>query len=574
MVAYAVHTCLFKIQYKRIGTNYFLEANKMKKFFLTCSAIMMLQTIVAQEIEYNGYKYDTSNFIEKDSTVTFFPIDKEKLKALNPDNDGYVVFTVPNYPDKKERICIGKQIKQELSTYIEIQDTLELDETLRAKREYIEYRLSVIKSLLEKVANIKSFEGKKLKDDGLIVIYKAILRKYGGEEGAKELAKNKVGINSIKAISQFEEQIATEEILLRQTIDISDVASFLKEPVNKESIIVSCFGDKIISKTLDLPYIVNELKLTLHKPFEQYADQKLSKEYSKSAREFEKNVLKIKKRRQQIFFKNPILSDTPVTVRNPKYKGIGYAEWWWLQNMKGYEHDDGLEHVQTTFPVETDYYKSEKYPEYQFYPLEYPIPGRGWYVTDNKKNLIGVQYKGFKADSLEKALLLYDYEHNAYDIKSESQGTQEWILYKLKKRGNHETDALDWAHIGIIFGLGTVLEESQKLRYLYASGRISKVEHDRRMSELKKKAKTVKRAANSLANSMPSAEEQDRAEKYIQQLESDYNHKYNLENVNAERLNGTQMMLYTADTKVKALLTYYLDDDGKLTIAIDIIEKK
>jgi hypothetical protein len=44
--------------------------------------------------------------------------------------------------------------------------------------------------------------------------------------------------------------------------------------------------------------------------------------------------------------------------------------------------------------------------------------------------------------------------------------------------------------------------------------------------------------------------------------------------VNAERLNGTQMMLYTTDTKVKALLTYYLNDNGKLTIAIDIIEKK
>ena len=42
-------------------------------------------------------------------------------------------------------------------------------------------------------------------------------------------------------------------------------------------------------------------------------------------------------------------------------------------------------------------------------------------MADNKKNLIGVQYKGFEADSLEKALMLYDYEHNAYNIKSESQ---------------------------------------------------------------------------------------------------------------------------------------------------------
>lgn len=257
-----------------------------------------------------------------------------------------------------------------------------------------------------------------------------------------------------------------------------------------------------------------------------------------------------------------------------KYKIPDNKEWEWLQNMRGYEYDDGLEHVQTTFPVETNYYKSEKYPEYQFYPLEFPIPGKGWYVTDNKKNLLGVQYKGFEADSLEKALMLYDFEHNAYNIKSESRGTQEWVLYNLKKRGNHNADALDWAQLGIIVGAGTVLDESQRLRYLFASGRISKTEYDRQIAELKKTAKAVNRAANRLANSMPSAEEQERAEKYIKQLESDYYHKYNRETVNAERLNGTQMMLYTTDTKVKALLTYYLNDNGKLTIAIDIIEKK
>ena len=257
-----------------------------------------------------------------------------------------------------------------------------------------------------------------------------------------------------------------------------------------------------------------------------------------------------------------------------KYKIPDNKEWEWLQNMKGYEYDDGLKHVQTSYPVETNYYKSEKYPEYQFYPLEFPIPGKGWYVTDNKKNLLGVQYKGFEADSLEKALMLYDFEHNAYNIKSESRGTQEWVLYNLKKRGDHKADALDWAHLGIMVGAGTVLDESQRLRYLYASGRISKTEYDRQIAELKKTAKAVNRAANRLANSMPSAEEQERAEKYIKQLESDYYHKYNRETVNAERLNGTQMMLYTTDTKVKALLTYYLNDNGKLTIAIDIIEKK
>lgn len=34
------------------------------------------------------------------------------------------------------------------------------------------------------------------------------------------------------------------------------------------------------------------------------------------------------------------------------------------------------------------------------------------------------------------------------------------------------------------------------------------------------------------------------------------------------------MILYTTDTKVQALLTYYLNDKGKFAIAIDIIDKE
>ena len=94
------------------------------------------------------------------------------------------------------------------------------------------------------------------------------------------------------------------------------------------------------------------------------------------------------------------------------------------------------------------------------------------------------------------------------------------------------------------------------------------------MAALKQQTKKVNQAANRIANSMPSAEEQDRAKKYIKQLESDTPRYYYGSDVNAERLNGTQMMLYTTDCKVQALLTYYLDDKGKLNIAIDIVDKK
>ena len=262
-------------------------------------------------------------------------------------------------------------------------------------------------------------------------------------------------------IQQFEDEMTVEENSLKQVLAIPDTVEFLKAFVN---------GNGVIGRESE-SMARNNLNIKIPDCFIGYARGNTSK-YKEASNRFENSVLETRERNKEIFFKNPILSDSAISIRNPKYKGIGYAEWWWLQNMRGYEYDDGLKHVQTSYPVETNYYKSEKYPEYQFYPLEFPIPGKGWYVTDNKKNLLGVQYKGFEADSLEKALMLYDFEHNAYNIKSESRGTQEWVLYNLKKRGNHKADALDWAHLGIMVGAGTVLDESQRLRYLYASGRI------------------------------------------------------------------------------------------------------
>ena len=538
----------------------------MKKIVMTCSTLMMLQFSVAQNIDYNGYKYETSGFNENDSTVTFFPIDNNKLTSLNPNNNDWVEYSVPNHPGKKGRFYIGnKIIEQKLSAYITVIDTINKKENTEEKRKYIEFRLSVLNTIREHIAEIKAQEGKKLKEENEVQrnVYWKIMQKFGGENGEKEKIKCKIGKYSMAAIQQFEDEMTVEENSLKQVLAIPDTVEFLKAFVN---------GNGVIGRESE-SMARNNLNIKIPDCFIGYARGNTSK-YKEASNRFENSVLETRERNKEIFFKNPILSDSAISIRNPKYKGIGYAEWWWLQNMRGYEYDDGLKHVQTSYPVETNYYKSEKYPEYQFYPLEFPIPGKGWYVTDNKKNLLGVQYKGFEADSLEKALMLYDFEHNAYNIKSESRGTQEWVLYNLKKRGNHKADALDWAHLGIMVGAGTVLDESQRLRYLYASGRISKTEYDRQIAELKKTAKAVNRAANRLANSMPSAEEQERAEKYIKQLESDYYHKYDRETVNAERLNGTQMMLYTTDTKVKALLTYYLNDNGKLTIAIDIIEKK
>ena len=60
----------------------------------------------------NGYKSDTSDFNENDSTVTFFPIDNKKLTSLNPNSKDWVEYSVPNHPEKKERFYIGRKYEK------------------------------------------------------------------------------------------------------------------------------------------------------------------------------------------------------------------------------------------------------------------------------------------------------------------------------------------------------------------------------------------------------------------------------------------------------------------------------
>lgn len=539
----------------------------MKKIILTCSMIITLQLAVAQNIYYNGYMYSTSGFNKNDSTVTFFPVDKKKLAMLNPYNNNWVEYSVPGHPDKKEKLYIAnKTIDQELSAYIEVFDTINKKRNTEEKQEYIKFRLSVLNAIREHLADIKTQEGKKLKEENEVQsrVYWKVMSKFGGEAGKKELTKNKVGKLSMAAISQFEEQMTMEENALRKVLEITDTIEFLKMGVDENGVI----GKETESLARNLLHIEIPERLSGD------AHWSYTKKYIKACLRFRESVFEIEKCNRKIYFKNPILADSPMTVRNPKYKGIGYEKWLWLQNMTGHAYNDGLEHVYTEFPVETNYHKSDKYTGYQFYSLENTIfHTYGWYVTDNNKNLIGVPYKGFEPDSLLKALMLYDFEHNAYNIQSESKGTQEWVLYLIKKRGNNEADALDRSRLGIMLGTGLVLDQAQKLQNLYARRKITKAEYDRQVAALKRQAKNVNQAANKIASSLPSDEEQDRAEKYVKQLENDYGNKYYPEDVNAERLNGTQMMLYTLDCKVQALMTYFLNDDGKLNIAIDIIKK-
>ena len=75
-----------------------------------------------------------------------------------------------------------------------------------------------------------------------------------------------------------------------------------------------------------------------------------------------------------------------VKKKNPDYRE-GYTEidieWEWLQEIS---KNGGLEFVQTSFPVEEKYYKSDKYSDYRFYYQDNHYP----YVCDKDGTLLGV----------------------------------------------------------------------------------------------------------------------------------------------------------------------------------------
>jgi hypothetical protein len=269
-----------------------------------------------------------------------------------------------------------------------------------------------------------------------------------------------------------------------------------------------------------------------------------------------------------ITIKNPLLADKPVTVFNPWYEGVGAAEWQWLEDIgkKG-----GLEHVVTSFPKEEDYYKSDKYPNYRFHYDDNRYP----YAIDLDGNLIGVSRYTNHNGGMKEATMLYDYEHNAYNIKSENSGVQKWVLYLINKKlgidimPNYEKDAM-----GMMLGVGGIGYQIDVLSTLYAYRQITKAEYDRKLAELNEKAKTLGKKANATAKKYPTDAEKKRAEKFIEQLEMDYRNANLFSKSHIERLNGIQFLLVTDDRKVKVLETFSMDADGKLKASLVTIEKK
>ena len=219
-------------------------------------------------------------------------------------------------------------------------------------------------------------------------------------------------------------------------------------------------------------------------------------------------------------------------------------------------------------------YKSEDYPDYRFhYQDHHP------YAVDKDGKLIGVavnySYAAYEdEEKMKGAIMLYDFEHNAYNIKSESEGVRRWACYLINEKlgintePGFEKDAMD-----MMLGVGGIGYEMEVLHRLYAYRQINKAEYDRKMAALNAKSKSLNRKANTVSKKYPSDAEMQRAKKFIEQLESDYYSAKLFSKIHIERLNGIQVMLVSEDRKLKVLKTYSINAKEELKASYVTIEK-
>lgn len=261
-----------------------------------------------------------------------------------------------------------------------------------------------------------------------------------------------------------------------------------------------------------------------------------------------------------------------VKKKNPNYRE-GYTdadvEWQWLEDLSAYSFESRLKHIVTTFPKEENYYTSDKYPDYKIYDDDW----KQWYACDQDGKLVGVGYYGpfVSEKGLTQAAMLYDYEHNAYNIKGENQAVYRWARYLIES-GNYDIDADQYIE-QLTMSMNYL---GKNIEMAYRAKRITQAEYNRLMAEIRPAKANLRKKIEDLKRSKPSRADQDRARKYVQQLKSDNEERftYKGEKHIHERQNGTQFLLVNEDRSFQALITYTIDEKKELKAEYKVLEKK
>lgn len=259
-----------------------------------------------------------------------------------------------------------------------------------------------------------------------------------------------------------------------------------------------------------------------------------------------------------------------IKKKNPHYRE-GYsdidAEWQWLEDLNPYNFESRLKHIVTSFPKEENYYTSEQYPDYKLYDVEW----KQWYACDINGKLIGVGYYDsfIQNKGIIQAAMLYDYEQNVYNIKGENQAVYRWARY-LIECGNYDMDADGYIE-QLTIGMNNL---GKNLDFGYKTKQVSQTDYNRLMAQIRPAKANLKKKIEELKKIKPSRTDQDRARKYVEQLQRDNDDKYGYGKFRHERKNGTQFLLISEDKTLQVLLTYTINEKFELKDEYKVLNKK
>lgn len=536
-------------------------------FFLCLSVVVKADDSL--RFIYDGFEYELDDVSELDSTLTFYPVDRvlyEKALSQANGSNKYTV-QVPNVKNGYAELNIYEGIinHQTVHANVQVCDTVvSMDEI----RDYLSLRITVLDSLKSIFNEMRAKKGKRLTDRRHLELYCVIMNVSASDynsvlRGAKKSTGEKVlnflfpnqddGGKTIKV--KVDERFLVKLDLLVKTID--DEVNTLNRISNLDDYVE-------LAKSSDRGYgLLHNLLLRLY-------DEEVYGRYERLQRKYSYDNL-ITYSNSWETFKNPLLADTTVTVRNPRYVGAGYAQWKWFEDFS--TSSDETEHIVTEYPVKADYYVHKGHPEYiiRYSSGDY----RDYAVFDKAGVLKGVKmgekqarYGDYFKSDAKKAAMLYSFDNNAHDIRSDSDGTVRWVEYLL----GGGTSSLESAGGGtFILGFGYVFYQKE-LKAKLARRIISRKEYYRRLAESKNALKKVAKSEAEAYKNLPShsKEEEARAKQYLKQLELDFD---NMHYVKAERINGIQQMLYykTEDSTMKILQTYYTENE-KVKQSMRVVE--
>ena len=245
-----------------------------------------------------------------------------------------------------------------------------------------------------------------------------------------------------------------------------------------------------------------------------------------------------------------MLPHKKVTVRkeNPNY---GFR---WL---------DDYEYSKLKYNPVKEIYTSADFPQYVFRYKKINGESKTLVVYDKKENLVAIKYNtshDIDKGSIVKALMKYDYEHNAYDINQENAAIRKSLDDWLNDRSvQQKIDALQKEQAGVLLSK----QLAQNLLYNLVNNSDEYKAAKIVISEYDKKGREIGRQIETLKAQLPSTDIQRSVDSYLRQLKQDNEKIWGYGQTYFTRIDGLNFILTQKGNNIKVQEIYYMDEESE-----------